>query len=299
MAITRGSGTGRSTGSARRGPFLGAALVPVACLGVQSSAALSSALFGALSVPAVAGLRQATAALVLWVLVRPSVRRRSRREWQGIAGYGAAMAGMNVAFYGAVDRLPLGVAAALLFLGPFAIAVASVRVWRDALFPVVGLVGVVLVTRPGGDVEWVGIGFGLLSALALALYTMSAQRVGRTSAGLAGLTLSVGVSALLLLPFSAAAAPRVSGSQWALVALSGTFGVALAFTLDFTAVRLAGAKVVATLFALDPVMGTVVGIAALGEHPSASALAGIALIVATGAAVTWRAGAPPAEEGAG
>nr|WP_237535341.1 EamA family transporter [Streptomyces sp. SID3343] len=272
-------------------------MVLVSCLGVQSSAALSSALFDALSVPAVAGLRQATAALVLWALVRPRVRRRSRGEWSGIAGYGAAMAGMNVTFYGAVDRLPLGVAAALLFLGPFAVAVASVRVRRDALFPVVGLVGVVLVTRPGGDVEWLGVGFGLLSAVALALYTVFAQRVGRASAGWDGLTLSVGVSALLLLPFSAPAVPQVAVGQWALVALSGTVGVALAFTLDFTAVRLAGAKVVATLFALDPVMGTLVGVAALGENPSAVALAGIGLIVATGAAVTWRAGTPSAAAG--
>ncbi|MEU0939789.1 EamA family transporter [Embleya sp. NPDC005971] len=283
--------------SARPGPFVGAVLVLVSCLGVQTSAALSSGLFGALSVPAVAGLRQATAALVLCVLVRPRVRRRGRGEWAGILAYGSAMAGMNVAFYGAVDRLPLGVAAALLFLGPFAVAVASVRTRRDALFPLVGLVGVVLVTRPGGGVEWLGIGFGLLSALALALYTVFAQRVGRADTGLHGLGLSVAVSAVLLLPFSGPAVPRVEAGQWALVGLSGVLGVALAFTLDFTAVRLAGATVVAVLFALDPVAGTLVGVIALGEGPPPSALAGITLIVASGAAVTWRAGTAPSADG--
>ncbi|MFI6979236.1 EamA family transporter [Embleya sp. NPDC050154] len=271
-------------------------LVLVSCLGVQTSAALSSGLFGALSVPAVAGLRQATAALVLCVLVRPRVRGRGRGEWAGILAYGSAMAGMNVAFYGAVDRLPLGVAAALLFLGPFAVAVSSVRTRRDALFPLVGLVGVVLVTRPGGSVEWLGIGFGLLSALALALYTVFAQRVGRADAGLHGLGLSVAVSAVLL-PFSGPAVPRVEAGQWVLVGLSGVLGVALAFTLDFTAVRLAGATVVAVLFALDPVVGTLVGVIALGEGLPPSALAGITLIVASGAAVTWRAGTPPSADG--
>lgn len=75
--------------------------------------------------------------------------------------YGAAMAVMNVAFYCAVGRLPLGVAATLLFLGPFVVAVASARARREALLPAVGLAGVVRVTEPAGTVEWAGIGHGL------------------------------------------------------------------------------------------------------------------------------------------
>lgn len=275
----------------RAGPFAGAALVVVSCLGVQASAALGSTLFDRLGSPAVAGLRQLCAAVVLLALVRPRVRGRGPREWAGMVVYGAAMAGMNLAFYGAVDRLPLGVAATLLFLGPFVVAVASARGWRDALLPVVGLAGVLLVTRPGGTPEWAGIAFGLLSALALACYTVFAQRVGRASSGLDGLALSVGVSATLLLPFSLPATPRVGGSDWGLVAACGLVGVALAFTLDFLAVRTAGAKVVATLFALDPVMGALVGAVALGQSLSPPVLAGMALIVSAGAAATWRAGA--------
>lgn len=281
-------------GRRRAGPFLGAALVLVSCLSVQVSAAVSATLFDRLGVPGVAGLRQLCAALVLLVLVRPRIRGRTRREWSGIAVYGAAMATMNVAFYHAVDRLPLGVAATLLFLGPFAVAVASVRVVRDAVLPAAGLAGVVLVTRPGGTADWAGISFGLLAALALAVYTVFARRVGRTSTGLDGLALSVGMSAVLLLPFSASAVPAVRGSDWALVAVSGGIGVALAFTLDFVAVKVATAPVVATLFSLDPVMGALVGAVALDESLSAPVLTGIALIVSAGAAVTWRAGrAPP------
>lgn len=138
-----------------------------------------------------------------------------------MAVYGAAMAVMNVAYYCTVGRLPLGVAATLLFLGPFVVAVASARAWREALLPAVGLAGVVLVTEPGGTVEWAGIAFGLLSALALACYTVFAQRVGRASTGLEGLALSVCISAMLLLPFSIPAAPSVNGSDWGLVAVSG------------------------------------------------------------------------------
>ncbi|MEV1023076.1 EamA family transporter [Streptomyces sp. NPDC050264] len=276
----------------RAGAFLGAGLVLVSCLSVQASAALASTLFDRMGAPAVAGLRQLCAALVLLVLVRPRIRGRTRREWAGMAAYGGAMAAMNVAYYCAVGRLPLGVAATLLFLGPFVVAVASARAWQDALLPVAGLAGVVLVTGPGGTVEWAGIAFGLLSALALACYTVFAQRVGQTSAGLEGLALSVGISAMLLLPFSVPATPGMNGSDWAPLAFSGVVGVALAFTLDFQAVRMATAKVVATLFSLDPVMGALVGAVALAEDLSAPVLVGMGLIVTAGAVATWRAGGP-------
>ncbi|NYS20929.1 EamA family transporter [Streptomyces sp. SJ1-7] len=261
---------------------------------MQASAALASTLFDRLGAPAVAGLRQLCAALVLMVLVRPRVRGHTRRDWAGMVVYGASMAVMNVAYYSTVGRLPLGVAATLLFLGPFVVAVASARAWREALLPAVGLVGVVLVTEPGGTVAWAGIAFGLLSALALACYTLFAQRVGRASSGLEGLTVAVCISAILLLPFSLPAVPSVNGSDWGLVAVSGVVGVALAFTLDFQAVKMAGAKVVATLFSLDPVMGALIGALALAESLSAPVLAGMGLIVSAGAIATWRAESLPA-----
>ncbi|MEU9185484.1 EamA family transporter [Streptomyces sp. NPDC048484] len=150
-----------------------------------------------------------------------------------------------------------------------------------------------------GPRNWAGITFGLLSALALACYTVFAQRVGRASSGLEGLAVSVCISVMLLLPFSLPAAPSVNGSDWGLVAVSGVVGVALAFTLDFQAVKMATSKVVATLFSLDPVMGALIGALALAlalalaESLSAPVLFGMGLIVAAGAVATWRAESLP------
>ncbi|MFC9004521.1 DMT family transporter [Streptomyces microflavus] len=286
--------TPNTEGPARTQAFIGAGLVLVSCLSVQASAALASTLFDRLGAPAVAGLRQLCAALVLMALVRPRIRGHTRQDWVGMVIYGAAMAAMNVAYYCTVGRLPLGVAATLLFLGPFVVAVASARAWREALLPTVGLAGVVLVTEPGGTDAWAGIAFGLLSALALACYTLFAQRVGRASSGLEGLAVSVCISAILLLPFSLPAAPSVNGYDWGLVVVSGIVGVALAFTLDFQAVKMAGAKVVATLFSLDPVMGALIGALALAECLSGPVLVGMGLIVSAGAVATWRAESLPA-----
>ncbi|CAM5412047.1 EamA family transporter [Streptomyces microflavus] len=208
--------------------------------------------------------------------------------------YGAAMAVMNVACYCTVGRLPLGVAATLLFLGPFIVAVAPARAWREALLPTVGLAGVVLVTEPGGTDEWAGIALGLLSTLALACSTLFAQRVGRASSGLEGLAVSVCISAILLLPFSLPAAPSVNGYDWGLVVFSGIVGVALAFTLDFQAVKMDGAKVVAMLFSFDPVMRALIGAFALAESLSGPVLVGMGRIVSAGTVTTWRAESLPA-----
>ncbi|OXY97522.1 permease [Streptomyces sp. 2R] len=170
----------------------------------------------------------------------------------------------------------------------------SGAVAREALLPTVGLVGVVLVTEPGGTDEWAGIAFGLLSTLALACSTLFAQCVGRAPSGLEGLAMSVCISAILLLPFSLPAAPSVNGYDWGLVVFSGIVGVSLAFTLDFQAVKTAGAKVVAMLFSLDPVMGALIGALALAESLSGPVLVGMGLIVSAGAVTTWRAESLPA-----
>lgn len=281
--------------TSRRGIVGGGALVVLSCACVQGAAAVSSTLFASAGVVAVAGLRQLVAAVILVLVVRPRVRQLGRREWAGVVVYGGAMATMNVAFYEAVDRVPLGVAATLLYLGPFAVATAMVRRRWELLLPLLGLAGVVLVSRPYGGMNWTGVGFGLLAAAALATYTVFAQRVGQAVQGLTGVALSVSVAALALLPASAPAVPELRGHQWLIIAFSGVVGVALAFTLDFLAVRLATARVVATLFALDPVLGALIGAWGLDEQLTVAMAIGIALVVTAGAGVSWLSGNAAAE----
>ena len=161
------------------GVVTGAALVIVSCSAVQGSAALSSTLFDTLEPAEVAAWRQAFGALALLVILRPRLAGRTGAEWTSIAGLGVAIATMNVAFFQTVDIVPLGVAATLLYLGPFALAVAHTRVARQLSFPLLALVGVALVCRPSGDVDSTGIVAGLVAAAALAAYTLTSQRLGR------------------------------------------------------------------------------------------------------------------------
>jgi len=232
-------------------PLAAAALVLGGSLSIQVSAALASELFDSVGTLGVSGLRMAVAAAVLLVIFRPRLRGRSTTAWLGIVLYGVAMAAMNVLFYNALMHLPLGIAVTLEFLGPLAVAVVATRLRWEALLPVATLIGVALVSNPSGGMTWIGLAFGLGAAVAFGGYTVLAGRVGESSAGLDGLTLSVAVGAVLLAPFSIEALPRVDGQAWLILAASGLIGVALAFSLDFIAVRLTSPRLVGTLFAID------------------------------------------------
>jgi inner membrane transporter RhtA len=273
-----------------------AVLILGASLCIQLSAAIAKGLFGTVGTVGTSGLRMAIAALVLLVLARPVLRGRTRQEWVGIVLYGVAMAAMNVSFYNAVANLPLGIAVTLEFLGPFFVAFFGTRTRWESVFPLAALAGVALVSDSTGGITAVGLAWGLSSAAAFGGYTVLAGYVGRASSGFSGLALSVTVAALLLAPFSVTAAPRVSGTDgWLLLAASGIIGVAIAFSFTYTATRLTSPRVTGTLLAVDPAMGALIGALLLGERLTAAAGLGIVLVVGSGAAVTWLAGAQSEE----
>ncbi len=198
---------------------------------------------------------------------------------------GVAIATMNVAFYQAADRLPLGIAATVLYLGPFAVAVAHTEFGWRLLLPVFALIGVVLVSRPNGDADTAGIAIGLVAASALAAYTVISHRLGRDG-GLDRLALAVTVSALILSPLSASSGNALQPRQWLILVISGVVGVGVAFSCDFTALRLVGTRVVSTLFALDPVIGAVIGAVVLSQLLTQQTTLGIVLIAVAGAVTT-------------
>lgn len=263
----------------------GAGLVLLSTLAVQGSAAISAGLFADLGPTAVAGLRQLLGALALLVLVRPGVRGRRASEWRSVGLLGAAMAAMNVAFYQAVALLPLGVAATLLYLGPFVLAVVHTPRGLQRALPCLALLGVVLVAGPSVALSPVGLLVGLLAATALAGYTVASAHLGR-SKGLDSLVLATCCAAVLLSPFSLTAAPSVTTHQWGVLACAGALGVSVAFASDFTALRLAGTRVVSVLFALDPVVGALLGALVLSQSLSPAVVAGIVLIILTGATMS-------------
>lgn len=281
----------------------GALLALVSVVAVQGSAALAEPVFDVVAPTAVVAWRLAVCAVLLvclaaWLSARGIgprlIRRRPRREVGVIGSLGLAMAAMNVAFYHAVAVLPLGVAATLMFLGPLTLALLGSRAWGHVVFAVLALVGVVLISGPSGTVTPAGLGIGLAAGAALAAYTVLSRQLGST-AGLDGLALATTVAALVLLAVALGHVHTPGVCEWLLLVATGG-GLVLTFVGDFLALGLVGTRTVATLFALDPVVGAVVGVVVLGDVLTAPVAAGIVCVAVAGAAAVITA--PHHAEGA-
>lgn len=262
--------------------LVGVVLVLASCMAVQGSAAISSSLFNELSPAAVAGWRQLIGAAVLILMVRPRLRGRDKSQWAWILVLGLAMATMNVAFYSAVALLPLGVAATLLYLGPFTVAAIGFRRGIHLALPACALAGVLMISRPGSIDSGTGVIIGLLSGAALATYTIAGHRLGQKG-GTDTLALALASSAVILSPVSLPTAQHLHLEQTAILLAAGVIGVAGAFWFDFTALRLIGTRAVSILFALDPVVGAITGALLLGQHLDIITTLGMIAIVISGA----------------
>nr|WP_231375766.1 EamA family transporter [Corynebacterium aquatimens] len=265
-------------------------MVLVGSVALHTSNAIASTLFATYGSQPVSAMRMMFAALILLVLVRPRVRGRSRGEWLGIVVYGAAMAVMNGALYHAIERIPLGIASTIEFLGPCAVALVQSRRWREAACALLALAGVALLSAgPAGFFDAAGYAFAVCAAVAFGVYTLFAPLVGNSGAD--GLALSIAVAAVFTSPWSAPVV--VSGGldvrAAVLLAASAVLGVVITFGADTLAAKMTSARVVGTLFAIDPAMSAIIGKLALGQDLTAAAVAGIVVVASAGALLVWSA----------
>lgn len=219
---------------------------------IQASAAVSVSVFDRVGATATGGLRFLVAAVLLLAVSRPKVRGRPGRSWAVVVAFGAVMATMTVAFYLAADRLPLGTAVAIGFLGPLLVAGISSRRPQEGVWVLLAGAGVVLLIGPSLSGSPTGVLFAGLGACGLAGYVLLSQAVGSHTAGFEGLALSVSVAALLTLPLSLPAVPSLAPVDLAKISLSAALGIALAYALEMQAIRRTSARTVSVLLSLDP-----------------------------------------------
>lgn len=270
--------------------LLGLGLVLIASTSVQVSALLAQTLFDRIDPLGVSGLRFAIAAITMLVVVRPRLRGRNRADWLLLALYGGCIAAMNLCMYRALTHLPLGVAITLEFLGPFAIAIFASRRPRQAVFALLGLAGVVMIARPSAGFDLLGLLFGGLAALSLAGYVAVADRVGRSGGGTSELAIAFGIAAILTSPFAVGSLAALTWSDAPVLGVSALLGVVLAFTADFLAVRVTGARTVAILLSLDPVLAAALGAIIAGERLDVITLCGMFCVAAAGGLAAFFSG---------
>lgn len=273
------------------------ALTLAAIGSLQFGAALGVTLFDEASAPGAALVRLALAALVLVVVVRPTVRGRSGSDLRTVALFGLCLGTMNLCIYLALDRIPLGAAVTIEFLGPLGVAAALSRRRLDLVWVALAGLGVVLLTDPFGDpLDLLGVLFALLAGAAWATYILTAQRAGQVWPGAQGLAVAMAIGVLVpLVPGvlaggSALLDPGVLAIGLAVALLSSV----LPYAAELEALRRMPARVFGVLMAIEPAVAALAGVAVLGQSLGALGWVAIGLVVVASVGAT-RAPVPVAE----
>lgn len=261
-------------------------LVLTGIASVQFGSALATTLFDEAGPAGTVLLRTAFAALVLAAVWRPAMRGRGETTWRAVALYGVCLVGMNLCFYESLDRIPLGIAVTLEFVGPLTVAIVGTRSRRDVIWVVLAAAGVVLLAPGIGDgLDALGVALALTAGGFWGAYILIAARIGRGSAGLGGLSAAMIYATVILVPFGVADAgadllhPGVLAAGLGVALLSSV----LPYTVELEALRRLPERTFGVLLSLEPAVAALVGLIVLDQHLLGREIVAIALVVAASA----------------
>jgi inner membrane transporter RhtA len=276
------------------------AMVMAAAVSVQFGAALGTTLFDELGPGGASLLRQVFAAAILLALWRPRVRSYPPAALKLAVAFGLALGGMNLCFYEALDRIPLGVCVTIEFIGPVTVAVLFSRRPLDLVWVALAVLGIVLLANPfgAGGVDPTGLVLILGAAACWAVYIVLAQRATRVFHGSTGLALAAGVAWLIPL------APGLSEAGVSALLAPGALAIALAvallssvipYSLETESLRRLPASVFGVLMSLDPAVAALAGFLLLGQTLGLREMVAIGLVIAASVGVTRTSAAPPVD----
>ncbi|MFF4206188.1 DMT family transporter [Streptomyces sp. NPDC001668] len=250
---------------------------------VQFGAALAVTLMPRAGALGVVTLRLLAAALVLLALCRPRLRGHSRTDWGTVVVFGLTLAAMNGLFYQAVDRISLGAAVTLEFLGPLALSVLASRRAVNTVWAALALAGVFLLGGGDfGDLDPAGVAFALGAGAMWAAYIVFSARTGRRFPQADGLALAMAIGALAFLPLGIAESgtrlldPVTVGLGAAVAVMSSV----LPYTLELLALRTLPASTFAILMSLEPALAALAGFLILDQALSPLQALAVALVIA-------------------
>nr|WP_309408513.1 EamA family transporter [Glutamicibacter sp. PS] len=262
-------------------------LAIAAMLLIQISNALSVTVIDQVGPAGTAWLRMCFGGLLLLLIVRPNFRSIRARDIPALLTLGLVTGFMTTFFLAAVERIPLGTAVAVEFLGPLTVAGIAGRKLRALLWPILALAGVVLLTEPWhGEVDLVGVGFALLAGACWGLYNVFTQLVGDRFSGISGLALAIPVAALFTTSVGLPQVLAGNPAAWVLLLAAGIALITpvISFGLEMLALRRMTHTAFGTLLAIEPAFGVLMGLLILSQAPSLLQIVGIALVVFAGAA---------------
>ena len=263
------------------------ALVLLGIVSVQLGSALAKHLFSAVGSFGTVALRLFFAATVLILVWRPSLRMK-RGTWTVVLAYGVTLGLMNLCFYLALARIPLGIAVTIEFLGPLAVALAGSRRWLDAFWALLAAGGVALLMEGRGLLDLVGVVFALAAGTCWGLYILVGAALGRHTTEGSGLALGMGIAAIIAVPFGVADSgtallqPRVLVAGLGVALLSSV----IPYSLDLEALRRMPPRVFGILMSLEPAMAALIGLIVLQEVLRGSQWVAVLCVVAASAGAT-------------
>lgn len=264
----------------------------------QTGAALGASAFPIIGPIGVVAIRQVITALVLLPVVRPRLRGLSRAQWLPILGLALVFNVMNLTLYLAIERIGLGLAVTLEFLGPLTVAILASRRILDLLCALVAGVGVVILTSPGPSTDVLGISLALIAAVSWGCYILINRTLGQRLPGLHGTAIASLLTALIWLPIGAIwfilHPPTLTAIGLAIAC--GLLSSIVPFVADLQALRRIPAGVFGIFTSLNPVWAALAGWLVLHQVLQVNEWIGIIFIIASSATVSARATRRPGVE---
>ena len=251
----------------------------------QLGAATAALAFPVLGPAGVVAIRQWVAGVVLFTTVRPKFASFTRAQWQPVLALALIFATMNLSLYVAIDRIGLGLAVTLEFLGPLSVALLASRRLIDLGCALVAGAAVVVLARPQPSTDYVGLGLALLAAACWAGYILVNRVVGTRLPGAQGPAAAASLSALLYVPVGiwVLVSQPVTATALGRAAAAGLLCSAVPMVADTLALRRVPTRFFGVFMSVNPVFAALTGLLVLGQALGLAEWAAIAAIVTANA----------------
>lgn len=245
------------------------AVILIAMLSIQSGASLAKSLFPQVGAPGVTALRIALGTLILVVIFKPWRLRFKKEQRLPLLLYGLALGAMNYMFYLSIQTIPLGIAVALEFTGPLAVALFSSRRPVDFIWVVLAVLGLWFLLPLGqsvAQIDLTGAALALGAGACWAVYILTGQRAGEEH-GPATVALGSLIAAIIFVPLGMAQATE-SIWQWSILPVGlavAILSTALPYSLEMIALTRLPTRIFGTLMSMEPALAAISGMVFLGE----------------------------------
>ncbi|MEX3777243.1 threonine/homoserine exporter RhtA [Pseudomonas sp. MYb118] len=275
-------------------------LLLIAMASIQSGASLAKSMFPVAGAQGTTTLRLIFASLIMIALLRPWRAKLTAKSLRTVIVYGIALGGMNLLFYMSLRTVPLGIAVALEFTGPLAVAIYSSRRAIDFLWVGLAAIGLMLLIPTGAtttNIDPLGAGYALAAGVCWALYILFGQKAGADN-GVQTAALGVMIAALFVTPFGIAhaGAALLTPSLIPVAIAVALLSTALPYTLEMVALTRMPTRTFGTLMSIEPAIGALSGLLFLQEYLTFSQWMAILCIIlaSVGATLTMGSAAKPA-----